>query len=100
MNLNNLPKILKAKCIGPLLTLTTVVVFELFTHTTYSIPNPPAVLLILVVFSAFHGGLRHGLLSAVIAWLYFAWFFSIPGEPFHYTHDNLVRSADRAILWV
>ena len=35
--------------------------------------------------------MRAGLISAVIATLYFAHFFSIPGQPFHYTADNLMR---------
>ncbi|HWQ95344.1 MAG TPA: diguanylate cyclase, partial [Gammaproteobacteria bacterium] len=88
---NKILTVFKTSCIGPLLSLLTVALLEVFTRTFFPIPNPPAILLITVVYSAFCGGVRPGLLSAAIAWLYFAWFFSIPGEPFYYTHDNLLR---------
>lgn len=91
MNPNKILTVFKTSCIGPLLSLLTVVLLEVFARTLYPIPNPPAILLITVVYSAFCGGVRSGLLSATIAWLYFAWFFSIPGEPFHCTHENLLR---------
>lgn len=87
--------VFKTSCIGPLLSLLTVALLEVFAHTYFPIPNPPAILLITVVYAAFCGGVRPGLLSAAIAWLYFAWFFSIPGEPFHYTHENLLR----VLIW-
>lgn len=91
MNPNKILTVFKTGCIGPLLSLLTVVLLEVFARIFFPIPNPPAILLITVVYSAFCGGVRSGLLSAAIAWLYFAWFFSIPGEPFHYTHENLLR---------
>jgi signal transduction histidine kinase len=76
---------------GPLLALGTVGVIEALARAPFKIPNPPAILLLVVVFSAFTGGLRPGLISAAIAWTYFAWFFSIPGQPFHYSDENLRR---------
>lgn len=82
---------LNTPLIGPLLTLLTAAVIEAFSRTVYPIPNPPAILLITVVFSAFHGGMRTGLLSAAIAWLYFVYAFSIPGEPLHYAREDGVR---------
>src|SRR5213076_2734290 len=39
----------------------------------------------------FSGGLRSGLLSGVITCAYFARFYSIPSQPFHYSEDNLLR---------
>jgi len=68
-----------------------VTALELLSRTRLGIPNPPAILVLIVVFSAFIGGLPSGLVTAVIAWLYFAFFFSIPGQPFHYTGENLLR---------
>jgi len=59
------------------------------------IPNPPAILLSFVIFSAFHGGLRAGLASAAIAWGYFALAFSTPGHLFRYQPDDLKR----ILLW-
>lgn len=88
---NKILTVFKTSCIGPLLSLLTVALLEVFARTYFPIPNPPAILLITVVYAASCGGVRPGLLSAAIAWLYFAWFFSIPGEPFHYTHENLLR---------
>lgn len=82
---------LGAKVAGPLLTLATLAGIELLARVAFKIPNPPAILLLVVVFSAFTGGLRPGLISAAIAWTYFAYFFSISGQPFQYTAENLRR---------
>ncbi|MDP2316407.1 MAG: ATP-binding protein [Pseudomonadota bacterium] len=72
-----------------------IVGIELLARVSLKIPNPPALLLLLLVFSAFTGGLRPGLVSAALAWTYFAYFFSIPGQPFHYTAENRLR----VIVW-
>src|SRR3989442_5764749 len=80
---------------GPLLTLSTIFVLDLLSPTVFRIPNPAAILLLLVVFSAFTGGLRPGLASAVLTWVYLAFFYSIPGRPFDYAHDDLRR----VIVW-
>lgn len=82
---------LRAEIAGPVLTLAVVAAIELLGRVAFKIPNPPAILLMVVVSSAFTGGLRPGLISAAIAWTYFAYFFSIPGQPFHYTTENLRR---------
>ncbi len=75
----------------PLLTLGILTVIELLSKTPFKIPNPPAFLLLSVVFAGFRGGLRAGLISAAVAWVYFAYFFSIPGKPFEYTGENFRR---------
>ncbi len=82
---------LGAELSGPLLTLGALAGIELLARVAFKIPNPPAILLLVVVFSAFTGGLRPGLISAAIAWMYFAYFFSIPGRPYHYTDEDLRR---------
>jgi PAS domain S-box-containing protein len=74
-----------------MLVLGAAAVIELLSRGSFRFPNPPAVLLLTVVFSAFIGGVRSGLIAALIAWLYFAYFFSIPGHPLHYTAENLRR---------
>lgn len=81
--------------LGILLTVLTAGVFEFLSSQLYYIPNPPAILLIAVVFAAFHGGVAAGLISALAAWLYFAHFFSIPGLPFRYAGDNFTR----VLIW-
>ncbi len=83
------------KLSGPLLTLSTIAAIEMLAQKGLSIPNPPAILVLFVVYSAFSGGLVSGIFSAGIAWLYFAYFFSIPGHPFQYTGENLRR----VIVW-
>ncbi len=81
---------------GPLLTLGVAAVIELLSRTAFKIPNPPAFLLLMVVFSGFRGGLRSGLISAAAAWVYFAYYFSVPQQPFHYTAENLRR----VLVWL
>jgi len=76
---------------GPLLVFGAIAILELLSWGTLKIPNPPAILLLIVVFSAFIGGVRSGLVAALIAWGYFAYFFSIPGHPFQHTTENFRR---------
>lgn len=80
---------------GPLLAVVAIVLMEILARTGFRIPNPPAILLLIVAFSAFHGGTRSGLISSVIAWLYFAYHFSIPGQPFQYAGENFAR----IVMW-
>jgi len=76
---------------GPLLAASAVVFVEILLRVGFKIPNPPAILLLIVAFSAFYGGMVSGMVSAAMAWLYFAYFFSIPGQPFHYAGENFTR---------
>ena len=80
---------------GPLLALGAAALMELLSRGVFKIPNPPAVLLLIVVFSAFIGGLGSALVTALIAWVYFVYSFSTPGQPFHYTDENLRR----VVVW-
>ncbi|MEO7397342.1 MAG: hypothetical protein ABIW84_02140, partial [Ilumatobacteraceae bacterium] len=80
---------------GPLLTIIAIAIIEILSHVAFKIPNPPAIILLVVVFSVFYGGFPSGFASAVLGWFYLAVFFSIPGEPFHYVTGNLAR----VIIW-
>ena len=80
---------------GPLLAAGTAAAIEALSRGGFGIPNPPAILLLIVVFSAFLGGLGSGLATAIIAWGSFLYFFSTPGHLFHYTDDNLRR----VVVW-
>jgi len=80
---------------GPLLAVIAIASIEILKLAGFRIPNPPAILLLVVAFSAFYGGTRSGLVSSVLAWIYFAFHFSIPGQPFHYAGENFVR----VIMW-
>ena len=80
---------------GPLLVVIALAFVEILSLNGFRIPNPPAILLLIVAFSAFYGGLASGMMSAAMAWLYFAYYFSIPGQPFHYAGENFAR----VVMW-
>ncbi len=84
-----------ARWLGPAITILVALLAELLADTPLRVPNPPALLVLLIVYSAFQGGLTAGLVSAAVAWAYVAHFFSNPGDLFAYTDDNLRR----VILW-
>nr|WP_320133949.1 DUF4118 domain-containing protein [uncultured Holophaga sp.] len=56
-----------------------------------TIPNPNLLFALLVVWSAFEGGLLPGLGSALIALLFSLWDWSVPGHPFTYTPQDRHR---------
>ncbi len=81
---------------GPLVTLATAVLIELLDHQ-HGIPvtAPPAVLVLCIAYTAATSGVRAGLLSAAIAWLFLAHYYAIPDEPFRYTERHLIY----ILLW-
>ena len=80
---------------GPLLTLGVMAAHSQAYRVGLEIPNPPALLVLAIVFSAYSGGLVPGLISAALSWAYIYFFFSIPGQPFSHTDENLKR----VIVW-
>jgi PAS domain S-box-containing protein len=84
-----------ARIAGPLLTVAVAGLTELSADTPFRITNPPALLVLAIVFAAFRGGLGPGLISAAIAWAYVAYFFSLPGQVLQFTDENLRR----VIVW-
>ena len=74
---------------GIIITLSSLLAIELLVRAVYRIPSAPAIIFLAVVFSALIGGIRWGMICAAIAGLYFAYHFSIPAQPFHYTGENL-----------
>jgi PAS domain S-box-containing protein len=84
------------RILGPLITVFACFLMEVLSLTEdFNIPNPPAILLLIIVYASFEGGLWSGFVSAVAGWLYIAYFFSISDQPFHYTEENL----HRVIIW-
>ncbi len=81
--------------IGPTLLLLVVALLEALRGTPLWLPNPPAFLLPVVVLSGLIGGLGPGLVTAGLAWVYFAYHFSLPGQPFHYSEADLRR----VVVW-
>ncbi|HEY9796999.1 MAG TPA: PAS domain S-box protein [Leptolyngbyaceae cyanobacterium] len=74
---------------SPILTVVVLIVIELLDKTLFKIPNPAPLYLPAVVYTAFSGGLPSGLVSAGITLLYAVYYFSTPGQLFHYSDDNL-----------
>jgi PAS domain S-box-containing protein len=80
---------------GVLVTAGTAALVEILRRAGTPFPNPPAALLLAVVWAAFRGGLGPGLAAAAVAWASFAWFFSKPGRPFEYTEPDF----QRVLIW-
>ena len=86
------------KLLGPLLAVGTIMVVEGAAELFgLRIPNPPAILLTIVVFAAFTGGVRTGLITATIACIYFVYFYGGSTLPPSYSQDDLLRVAVLAI---
>ncbi len=75
---------------GVLLPLVVVAAVELPSGMAFSIPAL-TILLAVVAFVAFVGGLWAGLISAVLVVLYGAYDLSMPGQLAHYTPENSLR---------
>jgi PAS domain S-box-containing protein len=73
---------------GPLLTLAAVIVLDLLARSGTPLLDPFPVLLLTVVISAYLGGLRTALISAVLAVLYGVHYFSEPGMPLRYRPEG------------
>src|SRR5436190_20591023 len=76
---------------GPLLTAATAGGLGLLLTHGFPPQTSASLLVLVVAFSAFAGGLRPGLTSAAIAWIYFAIAFSMKGHPFRYESEELER---------
>ena len=70
---------------GPLLTLATLIALDQLTRAGTPVAHPFPMLLLTVAISAYLGGLRTGLISAVLTVLYGVHFFAEPGLPLRYT---------------
>ena len=73
---------------GPLLTLATAIGFDLMERRDLPVTDPFVFLLFTVVFSAYSGGVRPGVVSGVLTLLYALHFLSQPGALLHYTPGN------------
>jgi PAS domain S-box-containing protein len=66
-----------AEASGLLLTAVAAAGLALLERTPLYVPNPGSVLIVVVAYAAFLGGVRSGLLSAGIALVYSAYFFGV-----------------------
>src|SRR5918997_2622366 len=73
---------------GPLLTLGTAIAFDLLARNAYPIAHPFPFLLFTVVYSTYSGGLKPGLISALVTLVYAVHYLSEPGSIIRYTPTN------------
>ncbi len=73
---------------GPLVTAATVVLLEFLSRFAHPVPNAGAIVVLVVVFSAFAGGLRSGAVAGAIAWAFFAWSTAFPARPIRDMADH------------
>ena len=86
---------------GPLLTLTAAVLLDVLRRHEMGLISPFPVLILTVVYSAYIGGLGPALVSVAVTVLDALHYFSQPGLPLHYAHENaasLVAVACSALL--
>ena len=73
---------------GPLLTLATAILFDVLARHNQPISHPFPFLLLTVVYSAYSGGFRPGVISALVTLVYAIHFLSEPGSYLRYTPAN------------
>src|SRR5918992_151177 len=73
---------------GPLLTLALAIVFNEMVQHDVPFAHPFPFLLLTVVYSAYSGGLRSGLISGLLTLLYGVHFLSEPGSILRYSSAN------------
>jgi hypothetical protein len=73
---------------GPLLTLAALIALDLLARSGTPVLEPFPVLLLTVVISAYLGGLRTALVSAVLTVLYGVHFLAEPGMPLRYRPES------------
>jgi PAS domain S-box-containing protein len=83
----------RQKLVGPLLVTITAATIELLKNLNLYVPSPPAVLITLIIFAAFKGGLSSGFISGAVAWLYLVYLLSEPGRFFQFNDENFARAA-------
>ena len=74
---------------GLLVTLGMLIAIDVLTRKVFRVPTPGAILLLPVAYAAFTGGLRTGLISATIVFLFALYFFAVPSQFLQYTDGNL-----------
>jgi two-component system cell cycle sensor histidine kinase/response regulator CckA len=73
---------------GPLLTLALAILFDQMARQGLAFAHPFPFLLLSVVYAAYSGGLRPGIISGVVMLLYALGFLKEPGSMLRYTPGN------------
>ncbi len=79
--------------LGPLITLSLAIAFDLLARRDVPAPNPVPLLLLSVVFAALRGGLPSGLVSALVTLLYSAHYYSGRNEQLVYGTEQALTVA-------
>ncbi len=77
--------------LGPVLIVGLIAIIEIANGLHFKFPNPPAILITICVFSAFTGGMRAGLFSALATCVYLSGFYADPPWSFHYSEEDFLR---------
>ena len=77
---------------GPILTIVVITAVEVAHQLGVRVPNPPAILMTLVVFSAFTGGIQAGLASTIATIIYLPVYYADSRDPLTYSDENLLRA--------
>src|SRR5919198_1247790 len=78
---------------GPLLTLAVAIALDALARAGIVVVYPFPLLILTVIYAASSGGLRSGLVSAVLTILYAVHFFSEPRSSLHYTRNGAYNLA-------
>jgi two-component system cell cycle sensor histidine kinase/response regulator CckA len=81
-------RVVGASVRGPLLTLAVAIVLDILAREGVAVVYPFPLLILTVMYAASSGGLRSGLVSAVLTVLYAVHFFSEPRSSLHYTRSG------------
>ncbi len=73
---------------GPLLTMATAILFDVLARHNLPVAHPFPFLLLTAVYSTYSGGLRPGVISALVTLVYALHFLSQPGAILRYTSPN------------
>jgi len=73
---------------GPLLTMATAILFDVLARHNLPIAHPFPFLLLTAVYSTYIGGLRPGVISALVTLVYALHFLSEPGSILRYTPSH------------
>lgn len=88
----SLGALLSSRALGPAVTVLVIAAVEVAAVLGVHIPNPPAILMTLVVFSAFAGGRDAGIVSAIATCIYLPLFYADSRSPLYHTPENLLRA--------
>jgi PAS domain S-box-containing protein len=87
-----------ARIIGPLSTLLLVGAVSLLGSAGIIVPSPGVLIIAVVIYSAFAGGLGPGLISAAISVAYMAQALRLPGPGLHYSSNGLGHLVATALI--